>query len=376
MGRSPKILISILVFGCIWMAVILISSFADARDTTKKSAPAPHLIPLSFPAYFGHRYQVPKDNPTTEEGVALGRMLFYEKALSKNNKISCASCHQQQHAFSDSLAFSLGADGTPQTRNTMALVNLLWVNRFFWDGRVKGLEAQIDTPLINLHEMNQSFAGTIAKLQTKKIYQEPFKAAFGDAAITKDRIEKALAQFERTLISCNSKYDQYLQGSYQPTATEQEGIGLFYGSPTQKSYLRRPSCSHCHGGAKTYEELYMNNGLDSLYQDPGRAGLTGEDYDSGRFRVVTLRNIALTAPYMHDGRFKTLPEVLDHYSDHIIASPALSPFLNSPQMVAGTPEHVSFTKEEKAALLAFLNMLTDSGFIQDKRFSDPFLSRQ
>ena len=289
--------------------------------------------------------------------------------------MSCASCHQQEHAFSDTLTFSPGADGVLQSRNTMALVNLLWVKQFFWDGRTKGLEAQVDTPLTNLHEMNQSFTRSISKLQTKQTYKTKFKAAFGDTTITKDRIEKALAQFERTLISCNSRYDRYLQGSYQPSKAELEGIALFYGSPTSKNYLRRPACSHCHGGPKTYQELYMNNGLDSLYSDAGRARITGEDYDNGRFRVVTLRNIALTAPYMHDGRFKSLAAVIDHYSDHILSSPALSPFLNSKAIVSGTKDHLSFTKAEKNALLAFLNMLTDSSFIRDKRFSNPFLSK-
>ncbi|SDZ90780.1 cytochrome c peroxidase [Arachidicoccus rhizosphaerae] len=376
MGNSLKTITSITLLGCIWIGSLSVSSFTNSRDTIVNNIPTPHIITLRFPAYFGHHYQIPEDNPTTEEGIALGRMLFYEKQLSKNNQISCASCHQQEHAFSDTAAFSLGADGSAQPRNTMALVNLLWVNQFFWDGRAKGLEAQADTPLVNLHEMNQSFDQSIAKLEHRQLYKNAFKVAFGDEKITKSRIEKALAQFERTLISCNSRYDQYLEGIYQPTAAELEGIALFYGTPTSKTYLRRPSCSHCHGGPNTYEELFMNNGLDSLPKDLGRAIITGQDYDKGRFRVVTLRNIALTAPYMHDGRFKSLAEVIDHYSDHILSSSSLSPFLNSKEIVSNPKDHLSFTKGERTSLIAFLNMLTDSSFIQDKRFSDPFTSNK
>jgi cytochrome c peroxidase len=331
----------------------------------------PHPYRLEYPAYFGDHYSIPEDNPETAEGVALGRMLFYEKALSAGNKISCATCHQQQHAFSDGKRFSSGADGVSQPRNTMALVNVLWTRNFFWDGRTRGLEHQVDTPLTNIHEMGQSFEVSIKKLRARKYYARRFAAAFGNARITRERIEKALAQFERTLISCNSRYDRYLQGTYQPTASERNGIRLFYNSPDPARGIRGASCSHCHGGPKTYEELFMNNGLDSVYRDAGRATVTGRGYDTGRFRVVTLRNIALTAPYMHDGRFKTLEEVVDHYSDHMIESRYLSPFLrNNSNTLHGSG--LDLTPQEKKDLIAFLHMLTDSSFITDKRFSNPF----
>lgn len=354
-------------------AVIVCSFTPSQSDSHRDTLTLPSPLQLVFPAYFGHHYSIPGDNPETKQGFELGRMLFYEKSLSANNTVSCASCHQQLHAFSDTVAFSRGIDGARQPRNTMALINLLWVRQFFWDGRVTGLENQVDTPMINLHEMGQSFAASIQKLQAKEDYSEKFRAAFGDKKITKDRIEKALAQFERALISGNAKYDQYLQGQYKPTHSELEGIRLFYGGPTKATYARSPSCSHCHGGPKTYEELFMNNGLDSIIQDAGRAAITAMAYDNGRFRVVTLRNIALTAPYMHDGRFKTLAEVLDHYSDHIHNSPTLSPFLKTPN-VESDPRHLSFTQQEKEDLLAFLNMLTDSSFVTDPRFSNPFIS--
>lgn len=326
---------------------------------------------LEYPSYFGNRYTIPKDNPTTKEGIALGRMLFYENSLSANNKISCATCHQQKYAFTDGKDFSIGVEGVKLTRNTMALVNLLWVNNFFWDGRVKGLENQVEFPLTNPHEMGQSIDVSIEKLKAKKIYYDFFRKAFGDDRITKDRIEKALAQFERSLISANSKYDQYLQGKYKPTASELNGIELFYRGPNPQKNTRGASCSHCHSGEKTYQELFMNNGLDEFYKDGGREVITGQSYDHGRFRVVTLRNIALTAPYMHDARFKTLEEVMDHYSDHVVKSKSLSPFLqNNSNTMNG--DQLDLSKQEKQDLIAFLNMLTDSTFITDKRFSNPF----
>lgn len=332
----------------------------------------PHPYQLKYPAYFGNHFSIPDDNPETVEGIDLGRMLFYEKALSVSNTISCASCHQQRHAFCDNKDFSEGADGIKQSRNTMALINVLWTRNFFWDGRTKGLENQVDSPLTHIHEMGEPFNIAIAKLKAEKIYEVKFKAAFGDNNITKDRIEKALAQFERTLISCNSRYDQYLQGRYQPTASELSGIRLFYSGSEMAKDLRGASCSHCHGGAKTYQELFMNNGLDSIYRDAGRAAVTGRDYDRGKFRVVTLRNIALTAPYMHDARFKTLKEVIDHYSDHVVQSKQLSPFLQNNSDVLDHGQ-LDLTAQEKRDLIAFLNMLTDSSFINDKRFSDPFV---
>lgn len=328
-----------------------------------------HPYPLSTPAYFGKHYFIPKDNPLTVEGVALGRMLFYETALSANQKISCATCHQQSKAFTDGLTKSIGIDKIPFRRNAMAIINLLWTRNFFWDGRASSLETQVEGPLTNPHEMGNTFANAIRQLQRKTIYASYFGSAFGDTAITQSSIEKALAQFERTLISDHSPYDMFLQGKYKPTPSEKRGIALFYGTAENG---KSAACAHCHGGAKTYEELYMNNGLDSMYADAGRAEITGQNYDNGRFRVVTLRNIALTGPYMHDGRFKTLAEVIDHYSDHIIYSKQLSPFLRNlnPENSDG---QMHLSKQDKKDLLSFLNMLTDSTFVHNTQFSNPFI---
>lgn len=334
------------------------SAFLPEPDLRQPYIPA-------YPAYFGNNIQLTPGNPNTKAGVMLGRMLFYERLLSANNKISCGSCHMQQHAFADSLRFSKGADGSLQPRNTMALENLLWVHHYFWDGRAADLETQAVSPLTAPHEMGQSLAISVRKLQQHTRYRHAFRQAFGDDTITGHRIAQALAQFERTLISAGSKYDQYLCQAYQPTAAELHGIQLFFGdAPGSKD----AGCSHCHGGPKTYTDLFHNNGLDATFRDSGRAGVTGWAIDRGRFRVVSLRNIALTAPYMHDGRFTTLAAVIDHYNAHVQASSTLSPFLQN----GGQPQQLHLDSTDKKDLLAFLNMLTDSTFIHNPDLSNPF----
>ncbi|HEX5152169.1 MAG TPA: cytochrome c peroxidase [Parafilimonas sp.] len=328
---------------------------------------------IKYPSYFGNKIYIPEDNPTTEAGVYLGRMLFYETALSANDKLSCATCHKQELAFTDGKIFSTGVDGTLQPRNAMSLANLLWVKNLFWDGRANSLEEQAKTPLTNLHEMGQKFSVSADKLTQKGIYKPLFKAAFETDSITGEMIVRALAQFERTLVSADSRYDKYLRNEYQPTLSELNGINIFYGMPGTSDTMRGADCAHCHAGPKTYSELFQNNGLDSIFLDAGREKITGQAVDKGRFRVVTLRNIALTAPYMHDGRFKTLEDVIDHYNEHIRKSATLSPFLkNNSNNINGK---LDLSQQEKVDLLAFLNMLTDSGFISNNNFSNPFLNQ-
>ena len=350
------------------------------RRPTLFRRPTPYT--LSYPAYFGNRINTTGDNPLTVEGIGLGRRLFYEKRLSANNTISCGSCHQQAHAFAHDRAFSLGFDQTPTRRNSMSLANLLWVRHFFWDGRASSLEVQAVTPMTDPHEMGQSLDSSVRKLQAIGGYAPLFTAAFGSDSITPDRMIKAITQFERTLISDNAPYDRYIRGEYTPTAAEQRGLALFYSNNGPNGRvggdapgiqrirgIQGAGCGTCHSGPKVFNETYHNNGLDSILPDSGRSAITGMDYDRGRFRVVTLRNIALTAPYMHDGRFNTLQEVIDHYSEHIRPSPTLSPSLKD---TTNTPVKLRLSGGEKADLLAFLQRLTDSAFITDPRFSDPF----
>lgn len=336
----------------------------------RPKGPTPYT--LAYPAYFGHRTNIADDNPLTVEGIQLGRKLFYETKLSKNNAISCASCHQQSRAFTDGRRFSPGFDGTPTKRNSMSLANLLWVQNFFWDGRATSLEAQAVTPLTDPHEMGQSLETSLQKLLDDPQYPPLFLAAFNTTYPTPAHLIKALTQFERTLISSNSRYDRYIRGEIQLSREEQRGLTLFFGPatnfPPATTRVRSAGCANCHGGPRTFNETYHNNGLDTEAKDSGRADVTHKDYDLGRFRVVTLRNIALTAPYMHDGRFNTLAEVIDHYSDHLQSSPTLSPTLRD---TANKPINLYLTGQEKADLLAFLNILTDSTFIMDRRFADP-----
>ncbi|MES2733951.1 MAG: cytochrome c peroxidase [Bacteroidota bacterium] len=325
---------------------------------------------FKYPSNFGNRFTIPADNPMTKQGVHLGRMLFYEKRLSSNNSLSCATCHQQKLAFTDGQAFSRGVDAIETKRSSMSIANLLWVRQFFWDGRAKSLEEQAITPMTDPHEMGQSLEESAKKLQQASIYPPLFKLTFGSDTITGDRITKALAQFERTLISSNSKYDQYLAGEYQPTAQEKRGHDLFMTHPAPEQNLRGANCGDCHGGYKTFMEFYHNNGLEAEPKDIGREALTKKYTDRGRFRVPTMRNIALTAPYMHDGRFKTLEEVLDHYNEHVQGSSSLAPLISEATNEIGG-KSLKLTSEEKQDVIAFMHMLTDSTFITDARFSDP-----
>lgn len=352
-----------------WAATGLIASFCLFCSLISATR-APEPYALKYPANFGSRFTIPTDNPVTKEGVYLGRMLFYEKKLSANNKLSCESCHEQQLAFTDGRPASMGVDGSFTPRSSMSLTNLLWVRNFFWDGRSQSLEEQAAFPLTDAHEMGQPLHVSVAKLSQTAHYPALFESAFGSRIITEKNILKALAQFERILISADSPYDHYLAGAYRPTASEVRGMQLFENAPNPKKGIRGANCGHCHGGPKTFKELFHNNGLDNIFADAGREKVTGQPMDRGRFRVPTLRNIMLTAPYMHDGRFKTIREVLDHYSDHIRNGSTLSSFLQDISNEEGG-ETLALHETEKTDIIAFLGMLTDSAFVTSPAFSNP-----
>ena len=328
---------------------------------------------LQYPANFGGRFTIPENNPTTKEGVYLGRMLFYEKKLSAGNAISCENCHFQKLAFTDGKAFSEGADKSLTIRSSMSLTNLLWVRNFFWDGRSPSLEEQAIFPLTNVHEMGQPLSESVAKLRKTSLYPPLFKAAFGSDVISEEQLLKALSQFERTLISANSKYDKYLAGTYKASAREMRGMSLFSNGPAPEKMIRGANCEHCHGGVKTFKELFHNNGLDTVFSDNCRENFTRQPEDKGRFRVPTLRNIMLTAPYMHDGRFSTIEQVLDHYNEHIKNSPTLSSFLQDVSNQKNGKK-LMLTNSEKSDIISFLSMLTDSSFINNPEFSNPHLN--
>ena len=316
----------------------------------------------------------PKDNPNTVEGVALGRMLFYEKRLSGNNTMSCGSCHQQKFAFTDGKAVSTGIDGVAGTRSAMSLVNLAWGKNFNWDGGAATLEEQLRTPLESPIEMHQPIGRSVNKLQNTATYPPLFQKAFGSKTITEENIAKALAQFVRTLISVNSKFDRFQKDEIALTPEEEAGFELFDRHPDPYPFkpIRGANCFDCHPKPQFSQKNFANNGLDLEFTDPGLGGITGKLEDMGKFKAPSLRNIALTAPYMHDGRFKTLREVLEHYNKGIKKdSPNLHPemsFSNTP----GTKKQLDLTEDEIDQVLAFLETLTDTSFVNDPRFSDPF----
>lgn len=313
---------------------------------------------------------IPTDNPLTIEGVKLGRMLFYEKKLSRDGTQSCGDCHRQEHAFTDTAKLSIGIAGLPGKRNSMAVFNMLWnFNGFFWDGRAELLRHQALLPIQDPLEMDETLDKVVAKLSAIKLYQDQFQKAFGSTVINEEKIALALEQFMNSLVSSNSKYDQYLAGKTSLSPSEENGRKLYF--TEYNAFFPDESgadCAHCHGGLNFSNNQYMNNGLDNGPDilDEGRKVVTGFPGDRGKFKVTSLRNIGLTAPYMHDGRFKTLKEVIDHYDHGLNDSPNLNPALRS---TMGTG--LRLTEQQKNDLIAFLLTLTDYEFISDPRFSNP-----
>jgi cytochrome c peroxidase len=281
---------------------------------------------------------LPGDNPLTEAGVALGRSLFHDSLLSLNNRQSCASCHQENAAFVDAgRAVSIGAEGRAGTRNSMPLLNLAWKQSFFWDGRAATLRQQVLMPIENPVEMHESLNHVVAKLAATGAaagtgngntdYPALFARAFGSPQITADRISRALEQFLLTRVSQDSKFDLALRGEAELTAEEIRGFELFHTEYDPGRGLYGADCFHCHGGPLFRNVAFANNGLDAVFVDQGRAAVSGRPGDTGRFAVPSLRNVAVTAPYMHDGRFAMLEEVLRHYAGEVKRSPTLDPNL-------------------------------------------------
>ncbi|WP_370001051.1 cytochrome-c peroxidase [Winogradskyella sp.] len=326
----------------------------------------PTLQPLEIPQIFSDNIIapiIPTDNPQTVEGVALGKQLFFDRILSADGTKSCASCHSPQSAFTDNLATSIGIDGIAGVRNSMPLFNLAWNygERFTWDGKELSLERQAEEPVQNPIELHSNWDNVVDRLQNHPEYPELFRRAFKTSTITKELTTKAIAQFERTLISANSKFDRYSLG--QATLTQQELNGL-------DIFLRedKGDCFHCHGNPNNplwTDNEFHNNGLDATLSDLGLGVVTGDPNDNGKFRSPSLRNLAYTAPYMHDGRFATLDDVINHYSEGLIDSPTIDPLMK--QIDQGG---VQLTDQEKADLKAFLLTLSDPSFINNPEFQN------
>ena len=253
---------------------------------------------------------IPVNNPLTEEGIALGKKLFFDKLLSGNNSQACASCHNPQKAFTDNEQFSDGIDGVLGTRNAMPLFNLAWNfdERFNWDGNEFGLEKQSFEPVSNPIEMHADWIIVAQKLQANSEYPTLFEQAFGTSKIDSVLVTKAIAQFERTIISANSKFDQYLLGNATLSPQEQNGFNVFMDEA-------KGDCFHCHGSDNNpiwTDNKFHNNGLDATFTDLGLGAVTGDPSDNGKFKSPSIRNLKFTAPYMHDGRFATLEGVINH----------------------------------------------------------------
>jgi cytochrome c peroxidase len=318
----------------------------------------------------------PVNNPTTNEGATLGRVLFYDKRLSANGTIACASCHQQDKGFSDDAVLSIGFNGAPTGRHSMTLINARFYQRgrFFWDERAATLEEQVLEPFQDPVEMGMTLKQVVHAVQEQSFYPELFEKAFGTQEINEERISRALSQFIRSIVSYSSKYDAgraliNSPGATFPNFTDEENLGkdLFF----QTIPNGGGACFGCH----TTEAFVssnpgpQNNGLDLVTTDIGAGNVFNAPILESRFKTSTLRNIALTAPYMHDGRFATLEEVVAHYNSGIQAHPTLSQALKDSN---GNPVQLNFTESEKAALVAFLKTLTDPSIDSEEKWSDPF----
>ncbi|AZI40003.1 cytochrome-c peroxidase [Epilithonimonas vandammei] len=310
-------------------------------------------IPADFPALAFDRDK----NPVTVNGVALGKKLFYEGRLSRNNSISCGFCHIQENAFTHhGHPVSHGIDNRLGMRNAPPIQNMAFLRNYTWDGVSHNLDERSLVPITTDFEMDSSMPEVVGKLNTDANYKKLFKAAFGDENITGERVLKAISQFMATMVSADSKYDRVLKGKTAFTAEENEGYKLF-----------RNNCASCHSGALFTDESFRNTGMyhNAQYNDRGRYRVTLDWNDNMKFRVPSLRNVEYTAPYMHDGRFTTLEAVLNFYSDLVENQPNLDPLLKKDGHIG-----IRMNPSEKHYIIAFLKTLSDQNFITNKAFAE------
>ncbi|HEY4155869.1 MAG TPA: cytochrome-c peroxidase [Puia sp.] len=332
------------------MKAVVIIAFLASGALFWVNTPFPFPIPKGFPPPVYHFDK----NPLSKEGFELGRKLFYDGKLSIDGNFPCSSCHQQFAAFATyEHRLSHGFNNQFSYRNAPALFNLAWQTAFHWDGGINHLEVQPLAPLLDPHEMAESLDHVINKLKQDKQYPALFSKAFGSPGINSQRILRALAQFTVSLVSANSKYDRVKRGEAVFSQYEKPGYEIF-----------KQKCAGCHREPLFTDLSYRNTGLaaDSVLKDYGRMRITGRREDSLKFKVPSLRNVFLTFPYEHDGRFNTLSDVLEHYNSGVIQSATLDSFLRK-----GIP----LTENDKFYLIQFLGTLTDSSFINNPLFKDP-----
>lgn len=364
MKRKAFILV-VLILG------VVLTQRCQDDDVNPEPLPEPHTTtPYDFTIPEGFPQPIfPDDNRLTVEGVKLGRHLFYEKGLSRDGTQACGSCHLQQRAFTDVTGTSTGITGAQGTRKAMALFNLAWQDFFFWDGRAATLEEQALLPIVNPIEMDNTLKGAVNAIKDDTLYQRLFKEAFGSKEVTPNRIAKAIAQFERTIISANSKYDRVklMRNGEQFTPSEERGFQMFISEEAD--------CFHCHGPKETGQLFgsfgkdlqFVNNGLKAEYSsDEGLAEITGERSDIGKFKIPSVRNVEFSFPYMHDGSIPTLDSLVGFYNfgghKHFNVDPNMKK--------AG--EGRNWTVGQRNDLEAFLRTLTDFTFLQDSAYSNPF----
>ena len=355
--------------------VLFLSVFASCKDTKEdpndlSSIPyAPKSFALTAPKEWGAP-NTPADNPLTVEGIELGRRLFYDPILSKDSSISCAHCHNVSSSFTDNKVVSDGIQGRIGKRSSMALVNLAYNPKtFFWDGRVKTLEEQALLPVEDHTEMDENWDNVLRKLQRHADYTVRFRKAFGisqKAEITKELAIKAVAQFERSIISKDSRFDQFLAKKIDFTDDEQFGYDMF---DNKVATLPDAQCGHCHVtlNQQLTTNEHLNNGLQEAntlddFKDLGFGAVSKIKNDNGKMRVTSLRNIALSAPYMHNGSLKTLAEVVEHYKSGGKYSPNKDPLI----------QQIKLNPVQTKQILAFLKTLTDSTFLKNEAYKNPF----
>lgn len=328
------------------LSLSLLLSLLSCQPAPKESSPSFHLtIPQHFP-----QPTFPEDNALTEARIALGKKLFYDPILSRDSTISCNSCHKQELAFADDVAISPGIEGRLGFRNAPTLANLAYAKEVNKDGGVVKLDIQAVVPMEDEAEMD--FQGLLAARRMQQIpeYVDLCQKAYGDAPSTYI-ISRALAAFIRTMVSGNSRYDQFLAGKASLSESEQRGKSLFFSDRLQ--------CSSCHNGFNFTDNSFQHNGVYQAHEDLGRMRITHLPEDEGKFRVSTLRNIALTAPYMHDGGLPTLEAVLAHYNQGGVGHPNQSEKIRP----------LNLTEQEKLDVISFLETLTDSSFLVDEKFA-------
>lgn len=348
-----KLKIIISIFLCSAIAVLFMGA---ANNTPIKFADGilPDYIEFKIPAGWPKpATNIFASNPLSEQGFQLGKKLFYDTRLSKDGNLSCAGCHQQFAAFATyEHDFSHGFNDEHTTRNAPALFNLAWMTRYHWDGGINHIEVQPLSPLTSPTEMAETLENVLKKLKADTAYPKLFNAAFGTKEINSQRMLKALAQFTGSIVSANSKYDKVLRGELKFTPAEENGYNFF-----------KAKCATCHQEPLFTDNSFKNNGLDinTLLNDYGRMKITGNAKDSLKFKVPSLRNVAVSLPYMHDGRFFTLGQVIEHYRNGIATTqPTLDPLLKN---------KIEMTNTQKTELLLFLNTLTDTSITRSKRFA-------